>query len=227
MSTKEISLIFPVYNEKECLKQLYAEAISVIDVLGLDYEIIFVDDGSKDGSLEFLRDLETQDRRMSVIHLNKHLGKTQALCYGFMQAKGDIIVTMDSDLQDDPKDIPYFIQKLKEGYGLVCGWRWKRKTGIFKAILSNVFNVIVSLITGIRLHDINCGIKAFKKEAVDTIKLYSGLHRYIPVLVYLKGYKVTEVKVNCRTRKYGRSKYGIGRYIIACIDLFRIMISRK
>ncbi len=227
MPTEDISLILPVYNEKESLKQLYEETIAVIGGLNLDYEIIFVDDGSKDSSWELLRDLESKDRRISVIHLNKHSGKTQALRSGITQAKGDIIVTMDSDLQDDPKDISYLIQKIKEGYDLVCGWRWRRKAGVFKNILSKIFNIIVSLITKIRLHDINCGIKAFKKEVIDKIELYSGLHRYISVLVYLKGYKVTEVKVNCRPRKYGRSKYGINRYIIACIDLFRIIISKK
>jgi len=152
MFTKNISLILPVYNEKESLKELYEEAITVIEGLNLDYEMIFVDDGSKDGSSQLLRDLESKDRKISVSHLNKHSGKTQALRFGIRQAKGDIIVTMDSDLQDDPKDIPYLIQKLKEGYGLVCGWRWKRKAGIFKTILSKVFNVIVSLITGIGLH---------------------------------------------------------------------------
>ncbi len=227
MSTKEISLILPVYNEKESLKQLYEETVAVIDGLRLNCEIIFIDDGSKDGSLELLRDLESKDKRIGIIHLNRHLGKTLSLRYGFIQTKGDIIVTMDSDLQDDPKDIPRLIQKLKEGYGLVCGWRWQRKAGIFKSILSKIFNIIVSLITKIRLHDINCGIKAFKKEAIDKIELYSGLHRYIPVLVYIKGYKVTEVKVNSRPRIYGKSKYGIGRYIIAGIDLFRIIISKK
>lgn len=227
MPAEDVSLILPVYNEKESLKQLYAEAIAVVDGLNLDYEIIFVDDGSKDGSSGLLRDLESKDKRISVIHLNRHSGKTQALRSGIRQATGDIIVTMDSDLQDDPKDIPYLIQKLKEGYGLVCGWRWQRKAGIFKAILSKIFNLIVSLITKIGLHDINCGIKAFRKEAIDKIELYSGLHRYIPLLVYLKGYKVTEVKVNSRPRIYGRSKYGINRYIIAGIDLFRIIINNK
>ncbi len=227
MSAENISLIFSVYNERQSLKELYEETVAVIDGVRLNCEIIFVDDGSKDGSLELLRDLESKDRRINVIHLKEHSGKTLALRSGIKQAKGDIIVTMDSDLQDDPKDIPCLIQKVKEGYDLVCGWRWHRKAGIFKSILSKIFNVATSLITKIRLHDINCGIKAFKKEVIDKIELYSGLHRYISVLVYLKGYKVTEVKVNCRPRKYGRSKYGINRYIIACIDLFRIIISKK
>lgn len=227
MPAEDVSLILPVYNEKEGLKQLYAEAIVVVDGLNLDYEIIFVDDGSEDGSSELLRDLEIKDKRISVIRLSKHSGKTLALRSGITQATGGIIVTMDSDLQDDPKDIPYLIQKLKEGYGLVCGWRWKRKAGIFKSILSKIFNLVISLITKIRLHDINCGIKAFRKEVVDKVELYGGLHRYIPLLVYLKGYKVTEIKVNSRPRIYGRSKYGFNRYIIAGIDLLRIIISKK
>lgn len=223
MSTKDISLILPVYNERESLKQLYEEIITTLDSLRLDYEIIFIDDGSKDDSSVILRDLERQDKRIKVINLNKHLGKTVALCSGFKQAKGEIIITMDSDFQDDPKDIPYLIQKIEEGYDLVCGWRWRRQGDIFRIILSKIFNVVVCSITGIRLHDINCGIKALRRKVTCDIELYSSLHRYIPVLAYLKGYKVAEIKVNHYPRKYGRSKYGIGRYFIAWVDLFRII----
>lgn len=223
MSLKDISLILPVYNENRSLRQLYEEIITVVGGLSLNYEIIFIDDGSTDGSSEVLGDLESKDKKISVVKLNHHLGKTAALGAGFRQAKGDIIITMDSDLQDDPKDIPYLIQRVKEGYDLVCGWRWHRKGDMIKGILSKIFNIAVCSIAGIKLHDINCGIKAFKKEVANYIKLYSGLHRYIPVLAYLKGYKVTEIKVNHRPRKYGRSKYGINRYLIAGIDLIRII----
>lgn len=224
---KDFSVVTTVYNEKNSLKQLYEEITAVVDKLSPDYEIIFVNDGSNDGSLEILRELEGVDKRVKVIHFSKNLGKTLALSAAFKKARGNLIVTIDSDLQDDPRDIPILIQKLNEGYDFVCGWRYRRRTILLKSILSGVFNIVVSLTSGIKLHDINCGLKAFKREIVSNIKLYSGLHRYIPILVYLKGFKITEIKINNRIRKYGSSKYGFSRYIIAVIDLFRIITLHK
>lgn len=217
----KVSIVSTVYNEEKSLKQLYEEILSVADTLNSKYEIIFVNDGSKDGSAEVLRDLESTDGRIKAIHFSKNLGKTSALAAAFKEAKGNLIVTIDGDLQDDPKDIPYLIRKIDEGYDLVCGWRWKRKENVFKVIVSKIFNITTSCITGVKLHDINCGIKALKRDVVYNINLYSSLHRYIPILAYLKGYKITEIKVNHRERKYGISKYGISRYFIAFLDLWR------
>jgi len=219
----KFSLVTAVYNECESLRILYGQIIAVMDQLNFDYEIIFVDDGSGDGSYEILKSLEAKDKRIKILRLNKHSGKTEALRVGFLESQGEIIVTLDSDLQDDPGDIPNFINKLKEGYDLVCGWRWQRKGNFARTIFSKVFNTAISLITGIKLHDINCGIKAFKREVAHNIELYSSLHRYIPVLAYCKGYKVAEIKVNHRIRQYSVSKYHIDRYFIAFVDLFKII----
>lgn len=222
MNTK-LSIVTTVYNEKDSLRQLYEEIVFALDRLNLDFEIIFIDDGSRDGSLEVLRDLENKDKRISIIHFSKNAGKTVALAAAFKEARSDLIITIDSDLQDDPGDIPYFIKKIEEGYDLVCGWRWQRKESVFKVMVSKIFNMVTSLITGVKLHDINCGIKALKRDVAYNLKLYSGLHRYIPILAYLKGYKITEIKVNHRPRKYGNSKYGMSRYFITFIDLWLII----
>ncbi len=219
----KLSIVSTVYNEKESLKQLYREIVSVVNTLNLDYEVIFVNDGSNDGSAEVLRALENIDKRVKVIHFNKNLGKTFALAAAFKEAKGNLIVTIDSDLQDDPKDIPCFIRKIEDGYDFVCGWRWQRKENASKIIVSKIFNATTSFITGVKLHDINCGIKALKRDVACNLKLYSGLHRYISILTYLKGYKISEIKVNHRLRKYGSSKYGMSRYFVAFLDLWLII----
>jgi len=221
-----ISLVLPVYNEKRSLAGLAAEIAGVFGKEGLDYDVIFVDDGSTDGSVEAVESLAKNDGRIRLIRMARHSGKTAALRAGFAAAGSPVIVTMDSDLQDDPEDIPRLLNKLSEGYDLVCGWRARRKGVRLRKILSDIFNAVVSFLAGIRLHDINCGIKVFKSDVVKNIKLYSSLHRYIPVLAHARGYKVAEIKVNHRLRKYDRSKYGVGRYFIAFADLFRFLFKK-
>ncbi len=217
----KISMVSPVYNERRSLDVLIAEVSDVFSAHCQDYELIFVDDGSNDGSREELRALSKQYNKVRVICLDKHLGKTAALRAGFAESRGEVIITMDSDMQDDPSDIPGLIQKLGEGYDLVCGWRVRRKGVRIRKVFSDIFNAVVSFIAGVRLHDINCGIKALKADVAKNIQLYSSLHRYIPVLAHVKGYKVCEVEVKNRLRRYDRSKYGIGRYFIAFMDMFR------
>jgi dolichol-phosphate mannosyltransferase len=215
-----ISIILPVYNEEKSLRELYEE---IIGQMALDDELIFVDDHSTDGSWSVLRELKERDQRIRVFHLDKKSGKTACLKEGFRQARGGIFLTLDSDLQDDPFFISAFLLKISEGYDCVCGWRQGRKDSISKNIFSFIFNNIVSLVLSLELHDINCGMKAFRREAVCDISLESDMHRFLPLLVFLEGRKVTELKIHNRKRKYGVSKYGWERYVLAAFDFFRIL----
>lgn len=216
------SLVIPLKNEAESLLPLYKELKNAISSLKKEYEIIFVDDGSTDNSYEVLKSLENKDGNIKVIKLRANFGKSYALDKGLEASTGEIIITLDADLQDDPAEIPKLISKLNEGFDFVNGWRKKRQDNITKKISSNLFNLGTSFIAGIRLHDFNCGLKAFTKEVAQELHLRGELHRFIPVLAAKNKFRVTEVAVNHRPRKYGESKFGkfgLGRSWKGILDL--------
>ena len=191
------------------------------------YEIIFVDDGSTDGSMRILHELRNRDRRVKIIRFRRNYGKSAALSVGFQQAEGTYVVTMDADLQDDPNEIQSLVNELKKGFDLVSGWKKKRRDPLTKTIPSRFFNFITSLLTGIRIHDFNCGIKAYRKEVVKEITLYGELHRYIPVLAHWQGFKIGEMVVLHHPRKYGKTKFGFGRFWKGFLDLLTVLFTTR
>lgn len=205
---KKISIIIPLYNEAESLQELCSEIIKIILVLPYDYEIIFIDDGSTDNSLKKLKELREKNNKITIIELRKNFGKSEALFTGFSEASGDLIITMDADLQDEPSEIPNFVNEINKGYDLVSGWKKYRKDPLIKIISSKIFNFTVAMLTGVKLHDFNCGFKAYRKEVAKNIDIYGDLHRLIPVLAHQKGFKIGEMIISHKKRKFGSSKYG-------------------
>lgn len=224
---REVSIVIPVYNERESLNPLYAQLKPVLENLGKTYEIILVDDGSTDRSFSILEKLHGQDHNVKAIQLRRNFGKAAALSAGFACARGKIIITMDADLQDDPREIPNFIEKLDEGYDLVSGWRFKRQDPVSRTLPSKLFNSLTATLTGVKVHDFNCGFKAFRKEVIENLDLYGELHRYIPALAHWKGFKVGEIKVEHHPRAHGKSKYGVTRLFRGLTDLFTVMFLTK
>ena len=218
-----LSVVVPVFNEEKNINILYQELIDVLIKLDLTFEIIFIDDGSTDKSLAILSELQENDSRIVVISFRKNFGQTAALSAGFDYARGDIIITLDGDLQNDPKDIPKLLQKLSKGYDIVNGWRFDRKDSFFSRRLPSIIaNKIISYSTNVKLHDYGCTLKAFRKEITQNIKLYGEMHRFIPAIASGMGSEVAEVKVNHRERKFGKSKYGISRTIRVILDLITV-----
>lgn len=213
-----ISIVIPMYNERDSVKPLYEQLISVLSKLE-NYEIIFIDDGSTDETIERIK--EINDKNVRVIQFQRNFGKAAALSCGFSNAKGDIIITMDGDLQDDPKEIPRFLEELKK-YDMISGWKFERHDPINKIIPSKLFNWLSVKITGINIHDSNCGFKGYRSYVIKDINLYGELHRYIPALVHWKGYSIGEIKVVHHARIYGKSKYGVGRLIKGFLDLITV-----
>lgn len=222
-SRPDVSVVIPAYNERESLPLLHARLREVLDRLGRSYQILFVDDGSTDRSMEVLEALHAADPHVAVIQLRKNSGKSAALQVGFQAAQGNVVLTMDADLQDDPKEIPRFLEKIGEGYDLVSGWKAVRRDPLSKTLPSKLFNRVASLMTGIPIHDFNCGFKAYTAEAVRDVSLYGELHRYIPVLLHRKGYTVAEIKVEHHARKFGKSKYGLERFLRGFLDLLTVL----
>ena len=218
----KLSFVIPVYNEDQSLKQLYAEIIE--NTSNMKYEIIFVDDGSTDSSFEIMQELAKEDKNVKIIQFRKNFGKAAGLQSGFDAITGDIIITMDADLQDDASEIPNFLKKLEEGYDLVTGWKKKRKDPISKTGPSKLFNSIVSSSFGLKLHDFNCGFKAYRKEVIKELDIYGEMHRYVPALAHAKGFKVAEIPVHHRSRKFGKSKYGAERYLRGFLDLLTVKL---
>lgn len=204
----QVSIIIPARDEEKSIEPLVSEIQTVFKKIKKSYEIIFIDDGSKDATLAKISKLQKKNETIKILHLRAGFGKSFALDKGFKQAAGDIIVTLDADLQDNPKEIPKFLAKIWEGYDFVSGWRKNRKDNLIKKISSNLFNLGTSFISGVHLHDFNCGFKVFTKEVADELNLRGELHRFIPVLAYKNKFKVTEVIVRHRPRKFGQSKYG-------------------
>ncbi len=218
-----LSIVVPVLNEEKNLPDLYKEITKSSKELNLSYEIIFVDDGSWDLSFPVLRGIQKEDPKVKVVRLRKNFGQTAALSAGFDYAKGDIIITLDADLQNDPQDFSLLLEKIREGYDIVSGWRKKRKDRLFtRRIPSAIANCLISKITHIELHDFGCTLKAFRKEVVKNINLYGELHRFIPAIASNIGVSIAEVAVNHRPRKHGKSKYSVFRFVKVILDLLTV-----
>lgn len=217
-----VSVVVPVYNERESLRPLVAETMPVLEGLGFDAEIVFVDDGSTDGSREVLASLAEEHPQVRVVFLRRNFGKGAALMAGFSESTSDAIITMDGDLQDDPNEIPKLLAALEEGADLVSGWKASRKDPWTKRAASKVFNGVTRRISGLPLNDLNCGLKAYRREVVGSLALTGDLYRYIPVLAASEGFRVQELPVNHRERRFGRSKYGLERYVRGLLDLVTI-----
>lgn len=221
--TVDLSIVIPVLNEEANLKPLYAELREALVALGRSYEIVFVDDGSTDGSAQVLAELHKADKRVKVIEFRRNFGKTAALSAGFRLSRGQVVVTLDADLQDNPAEIEGLLGKLEEGYDLVAAWRFNRQDPLSKILPSRIFNWAVASLTGVRLHDFNCGFKAYRRAVTEEVKLYGELHRFIPVLASLKGFRIAETKVVHRPRRAGQSKYGVGRLGRGFLDFLTVI----
>ena len=226
--TQLISIIIPVFNESESIGYLLDEVLNVIQNNNLNCELIVINDGSHDNTSTVLDELTIKIKELKVISLRKNYGQTAAMAAGFDNTNGEIIITLDGDLQNDPNDIPMLISHINEGYDLICGWRYDRKDKLInRRIPSKIANKLIANVTGLKLHDYGCSLKAFKKEIVDDIKLYGELHRFLPVLANIEGAKIKEIKVNHRSRKYGSSKYGIDRTFRVLMDLLTVWFMTK
>jgi glycosyltransferase involved in cell wall biosynthesis len=217
-----VSLVIPVLNERESLPALYAEIVEVAEANGLRVEVVFVDDGSTDGSWDVIADLAEKHRRVRGVKFRRNFGKAAALAAGFQTATGGTVITLDADLQDDPHEIPRFLAGLKGGLDVVSGWKKVRLDPWHKVWPSRAFNWLVGKVTGVRLHDHNCGMKAYRAEVFREVRLYGELHRFIPVLADARGFKVGELAINHRPRKFGRSKYGLRRLTKGFLDLITV-----
>ena len=217
-----LSILVPVYNEAESLRELYRQISAVGGVLSTAYEIIFIDDGSRDGSWSIIEELAERDSRVSGIRFRRNFGKAAALTAGMRASAGRLILMMDADLQDDPAEIPLFLEAHEEGFDVVNGWKERRLDPWHKIYPSRVFNWLVGALSGLRLHDHNCGLKLFTKDVADEIRIYGELHRFIAVLAHARGFRVTERVVHHRPRQHGSSKYGVRRFLRGLLDLLTV-----
>lgn len=219
----DLSVVVPVYNEEESLAPLVQEACSVLEPLGRSYELIFVDDGSMDGTFSVLSHLHKKEPRLKVLRLKRNFGQTAALAAGLAYAQGKVVVAMDGDGQNDPKDIPSLLSKLEEGFDLVSGWRHDRKDPFWSRRLpSSMANSLISWITQVKLHDYGCTLKALRREVAKELRLYGEMHRFIPAIAYERGARIAEIKVNHRPRRWGQSKYGVVRTLRVILDLLTV-----
>lgn len=221
------SIVVPVFNEEESLDAFYKELASVIPHLDKNYEIIFVDDGSKDKSLDILKEFSSKNKNIKVFSFRKNQGKSEALSFGFGMVKGNRVVTLDADLQDKPDQISLLEKKLDLGFDLVCGWRKDRKDAFKHIAFSKVFNFLAQILWGLKLHDYNCGLKIYTAECAKSMRLYGGLHRFIPLLAYQQGFNVTEIPVVHQKRQFGKSKYGISKIWKDLPDMFTMFFLSK
>jgi glycosyltransferase involved in cell wall biosynthesis len=222
-----VSIIVPARDEEDGINVFYNELMKYLPKVSASYEVIFVDDGSSDNTLTILKSLANKNKNVRVVSFKRNRGKADALAYGFFHANGEIIITMDADLQDKPSELHKFIDKYKEGSDVVCGWRKERKDKQKMVVISKMFNHLIGVLFGLKLHDIDCGFKLFSKEAVDKLYIYGGLYRFIPVLLYQEGYIVDEVEVEHDTRNYGKSKYGFSKVWKNLPDLFTMFFLAK
>ncbi|MGE5432546.1 MAG: glycosyltransferase [Syntrophomonadaceae bacterium] len=226
-SFKKISIVVPLYNEEESLRPLTNEIKKAMRAISAEYEVIFVDDGSTDKSLAVLKEISRIDPKFKYISFRKNYGKSAALQMGFKQVTGDAVITMDADLQDDPNEIPNLLQKLEEGYDLVSGWKKQRFDPFIKRHSSKFFNYVTGLMSGIKIHDFNCGLKAYRKDVVKNLNVYGELHRYMPVLADWQGFTISEIPVKHHPRRYGSTKFGISRFFKGFIDLLTVMFTTR
>lgn len=222
-----LSIVVPVFNEEESLQAFYTELKKEITSLAKDHEIIFVDDGSSDSSLEILQALEKKDKTVRLFSFRKNLGKAEALTLGFQQAKGDTVVTLDADLQDQPSEIKKLLELHNKGVDVVCGWRKDRKDASKMKIISKLFNYTVRKVFDVHVHDYNCGLKLYSSDAAKSLRLYGGMHRFIPILVDGNGFTVDEVAVRHEQRKFGKSKYGFSKVFKDIPDMFTMIFLIK
>jgi len=217
-----ISVVVPVHDEEQSVEPLLDELADALAPLDTTWEVIFVDDGSTDGTFARLTRLHDVHDNVRVVRLRRNFGKAAALAAGFAEATGEIVVTIDGDRQDDPEEIPRLLVKLDEGFDLVSGWKAHRRDPLSRRILSRIFNAVAGRMSGLRLHDMNCGLKAYRAEVVHGLRLYGQLHRYIPVLAHYRGFRIAEIPVNHRPREHGRSRYGVERYVRGFLDLLTV-----
>ncbi len=217
-----LSVVIPVFNEADSLETLLRELSEVAAARGYDLDVVFVDDGSTDGSWDVIRRLSDTDPHTSGIRFRRNFGKAAALSAGFDQARGDLVMTLDADLQDDPQEIPRFLAEMGKDLDVVSGWKEVRRDPWHKVLPSRVFNRLVSWLTGVRLHDHNCGMKCYRREALAEVHLYGELHRFVPVLAAARGFRVGEIPIHHRPRRFGRSKYGFSRIIKGFLDLLTV-----
>ena len=222
-----ISVVIPLLNEEDSLAELSQGLEKVFDFLKCNYEVIFIDDGSTDNSFGKIKEIHRKNTKFKCIKFRRNYGKSAALAKGFRAAKGNIIITMDADLQDDPEEIPELISVLNTGFDLVSGWKKIRYDPFIKKHTSKLFNYFTSKLSGIKLHDFNCGLKAYKKDVVKSLKIYGEMHRYIPALAHLSGFKVTEKPVKHHARKYGVTKFGASRFVNGFLDLMTVVFTNK
>ncbi|MCO6466686.1 MAG: glycosyltransferase family 2 protein [Bradyrhizobiaceae bacterium] len=223
-----VTVVIPLLNEEESLPILGAKLEEVLNRIAPDsWNVLFIDDGSTDGSYRVLEDLHTKNHRFTAIRFRRNYGKSAALAVGFAEARGEYVITMDADLQDDPQELPALIAKLEEGYDLVSGWKRKRYDPWHKTIPSKLFNAVTSMMSGIKLHDFNCGLKAYRREVVETVQVYGEMHRYIPALAHWEGFRVTELPVQHHPRKYGVSKFGVSRFLKGFLDLLTVLFTTR
>jgi glycosyltransferase involved in cell wall biosynthesis len=222
-ATNSISIVVPLYNERDSLRPLVDRILDAMAGFSKAYEIVFIDDGSTDGSGKVLEEIQAGHEQVKVIQFRRNFGKAAAYSAAFTHVSGDIVITMDADLQDDPAEIPGLVSKLDEGYDLISGWKKKRFDPLGKTIPSKFFNWVTGRISGIDIHDFNCGLKAYRREVVRDVRIYGELHRYIPVLADMEGYRVGELPVQHHPRQFGKTKYGWGRLLKGFLDLLTVM----
>lgn len=218
-----ISVVIPLFNEEESIRFLYKQITQYVPLSDKNYEIIFIDDGSNDASLDILRELAQKDNKIRIFSFRKNQGKAEALTLGFQKASGDYIVTLDADLQDKPSEIGKLLKKSEEGWDIVSGWRKNRRDPLKKIISSKLFNFFARVFWKLQLHDYNCGLKLYKQEAAKSLRLYGGLHRFIPLIAYQNGFSVTEVPIDHQERKFGKSKYGFSKLWKDLPDIFTML----
>lgn len=220
---KKLSVVIPLYNEEESLQPLARDLKTILNPLSIPFEVLLVDDGSTDKSLAVLKQITREDNRFRYISFQKNYGKSAALQVGFKNIKGDVVITMDADLQDDPNEIPNLLKKIGEGFDLVSGWKKKRNDPLIKKYSSRFFNYVTRIFSGIKIHDFNCGLKAYRAEVVKDLHVYGELHRYLPVLANWQGFSVSEISVRHHARKFGKTKFGISRFFKGFVDLVTVV----
>lgn len=225
---KMLSIVIPTYNEQENVRLLYTKLKNVLNRLKIRHEIIFIDDGSTDKTFKNLKEIASKDKSLKIIKFKRNFGQSAAISAGFRHAKGDVIITLDADLQNNPADIPKLLNKLNKGYDVVCGWRKKRDDPFFKKrVPSAISNWLASKITGLKIHDFGCTLRAYKKRVIKDLEVYGEMHRYIPALAKIEGYSVAEVEVSHQRRKKGRTKYNILRIFKGMSDLITLTFVEK